>query len=205
MSLSAVALQKMLEMGLTLEQVVDLASTLEADKALSKGAIRQREWRARRDVSGDVTRDVSDPLPLSPSPQTPQPHTPAPVDITTRAKAAVSVGDFDVWYASYPHKVGKGAAQRAFARAIAKTPLADLIDGLARYVFDKPPDRSWCNPATWLNEQRWLDQPADPLSPTGPNERSRQPTNNRAAGRGDWSEILAEHDGPPTRDLARTG
>jgi hypothetical protein len=40
-------------------------------------------------------------------------------------------------------------------------------------------------------------------SPQQAHERNHQPPNNRAAGRGVWSEIIAEHDGAPARDLAR--
>jgi hypothetical protein len=34
-----------------------------------------------------------------------------------------------------------------------------MMIGLEAYV-DKTDDRPWCNPATWLNEGRWDDQPA---------------------------------------------
>ena len=82
------------------------------------------------------------------------------------------------WYA-YPHKVGIQAARKAFAAAITKTTADELIAGLERYKLDKPPDRNWCNPSTFLNQERWLDQPAP--SPNGsmnghdqPKPRSRQ-------------------------------
>lgn len=31
---------------------------------------------------------------------------------------------------------------------------------MQRYIATKPPDRNWCNPATWLNQERWRDEPA---------------------------------------------
>ena len=68
---------------------------------------------------------------------------------------------FAEWYEGWPHKVGKQAALRAFAKACRLASLPDLIAAEQRYVHDKPPDRPWCNPATWLNEHRWLDQPAN--------------------------------------------
>lgn len=69
---------------------------------------------------------------------------------------------FDSWYATYPHKVGKGQAKKAFPRALAKAGSAQvLIDGVARYIASKPNDCPWCNPSTWLNGERWLDHPAD--------------------------------------------
>lgn len=74
---------------------------------------------------------------------------------------------FDEWYEGWPHKVGKAAAIRAFAKAIKLATLAELIAATQRYVRDKPPDQRWCNPATWLNEHRWLDMPANGAVPNG--------------------------------------
>jgi hypothetical protein len=77
---------------------------------------------------------------------------------------------FDRWYAGYPHKVGKDAAKRAFAKVVSKDMVAfdTLIDRLADYIRAKPIDRPWCNPATWLNEGRWADEPALPSSTAPP-------------------------------------
>ncbi|MBG6178618.1 hypothetical protein IWQ55_006479 [Labrenzia sp. EL_208] len=74
---------------------------------------------------------------------------------------------FDEWYADYPHKVGRGAALKAFKTVIKKTNLETLKTGLQRYVRSKPADRSWCNPATWLNQERWTDAPAPVLADNG--------------------------------------
>jgi len=71
---------------------------------------------------------------------------------------------FERFYERYPHKVGKAAAARAFA-AVQKQRRATfnaLMIGLVTYVDTKPPDRPWCNPATWLNQDRWADKPAFP-------------------------------------------
>ena len=68
--------------------------------------------------------------------------------------------DFEPWYATYPHKVQRGAAERAFLNARKLAGLDDLIDGVRRYVESKPPDRQWLNPASWLNSKAWLDAPA---------------------------------------------
>jgi hypothetical protein len=63
----------------------------------------------------------------------------------------------------YPHKIGKAAALRAYIKArqsvTHSVTFVTLRDGVERYVRDKPRDVSWCNPATWLNGQRWLDEP----------------------------------------------
>lgn len=75
---------------------------------------------------------------------------------------------FEVWYAGYPHKVGRGAAEKAFekVRVADETAFDEMISGRDDYVRTKPADRPWCNPATWLNEKRWLDRPAGMFAPS---------------------------------------
>ncbi len=68
--------------------------------------------------------------------------------------------EFEHWYGGYPHKVGKAEARKAFEKARRKASLEELIAGRDRYIRDKPPDRSWCNPATFLNQERWTDEPS---------------------------------------------
>lgn len=68
---------------------------------------------------------------------------------------------FDLFWEMYPNKVGKKDAERKFI-AIAKSGVVtfdELMAGLDRYVH-KADDRPWCNPATWLNQHRWTDKPA---------------------------------------------
>jgi hypothetical protein len=67
----------------------------------------------------------------------------------------------DFWQ-KYPHKVGKAAAFKSLERiwhSKARPEFAELMAALERYV-NKTDDRHWCNPATWLNQERWSDQPA---------------------------------------------
>ena len=68
----------------------------------------------------------------------------------------------EIFWPAYPHKVGKsgrGGAEGAWRSARKKASLETIMDGLRRYIANKPPDRNWCNPATWLNQTRWGDQP----------------------------------------------
>jgi hypothetical protein len=71
-------------------------------------------------------------------------------------------GDFrEQFWAGYPNKVGK-------PKAIAKlegcrkrgVQFSVIMGGLGRYVASKPPDRAWLNPETFINQERWADQPA---------------------------------------------
>ena len=65
----------------------------------------------------------------------------------------------------YPHKIGKSDAIAKLERTRKRGVSWDaLMDGLRRYIASKPVDRPWCNPATWLNQARWEDQPAGSVS-----------------------------------------
>ena len=64
------------------------------------------------------------------------------------------------FWPAYPHKVGRPAALRAYLAARKRAPLAAIMAGLARYKSDRPPDRQWLNPATFLNQDRYADEPA---------------------------------------------
>lgn len=85
--------------------------------------------------------------------------------------------EFDQWYQHYPHKVQRGAAERAFSKARKLSSLEELIAGLHRYVSSKPEDRHWQNPATWLNGKGWLDVPA-----TSPVRQATSPPRKQTVG-----------------------
>lgn len=87
---------------------------------------------------------------------------PSTKDLGPRTKE-VSLAFASFWRA-YPHKIGKADAEKAFKKALTKTTIEPLLEGIERYRREKPPDHSWCNPATWLNQERWTDEPAPPIS-----------------------------------------
>ncbi len=69
--------------------------------------------------------------------------------------------DFEKFWEVYPNKVGRPAAEKAFSKAVQRTTIDEIIAGASSYAA-KTDDRQWCNPATWLSEDRWKDQPAKP-------------------------------------------
>ena len=82
---------------------------------------------------------------------------------TTRACAR----GFDRFWAAYPRKVGKGAAERSFERI---HPDAALLDGMLRAIETQRQSDTWLrgyipNPATWLNQRRWEDEPDGVTAP----------------------------------------
>lgn len=84
---------------------------------------------------------------------------------------------FEDFWAAYPRKVGKLAAERAFKVALAKgATVTDLAAGLNRQVWPSDP-RFVPHPATWLNQGRWNDDPAAAAPAAAPDQR---------AGKLDW-------------------
>lgn len=69
--------------------------------------------------------------------------------------------EWSEFWTIYPHKVAKATAKKSFMAARKKVLFADLMDGLRRYIASKPSDREWCHAATWLNGERWADQPSE--------------------------------------------
>lgn len=73
--------------------------------------------------------------------------------------SARKASEFDQFWAIYPNKVGKRAAEKAFISARKRVEFAPMMNALLDYVH-KSDDRAWCNPTTWLNQDRWEDRPA---------------------------------------------
>lgn len=90
---------------------------------------------------------------------------PLSVARTARSQSDFPPNAFAIWWQLQPNKVGKDAAERAFAkvRKSGRVTFAELMDGLKRYIATKPPTRDWCHPTTWLNQGRWADEPAAPV------------------------------------------
>ena len=76
--------------------------------------------------------------------------------------------EFEAWYKRYPKKVARGAAIKAYRAARKKASAADLLTGLQAYTAETASfDRRYiAQPATWLNQERWLDEApkVDPIS-----------------------------------------
>lgn len=80
--------------------------------------------------------------------------------VNARERARGDDPDFETWWSAYPHKVGKGAARKAFQAARPKAPFGDLLQAVQRYerFLKQPGAPHACHPATWLNQERWTDE-----------------------------------------------
>jgi hypothetical protein len=132
-----------------------------------------------------------------------------------REDAAAVRLNFKEWWREQPNKVGEVEAFKAYSAAHARAGPAELLIGLRRYIDSKPPDQKWLNPATWLRQERWRDQPAQQPNGGRRNERGKSPAENLYAGfaaaagydtgaGGPTAEPLLDP-GPAERDQAGSG
>lgn len=64
---------------------------------------------------------------------------------------------FERFWRLYPRKIGRGQARRAFLAALKKAPAMRILAALQKHSFN-PQERFQPHPATWLNDERWLDE-----------------------------------------------
>lgn len=100
-----------------------------------------------------------------------------PATAKRRKQTAVTVDDgwpadyAEQFWAAVPRKVAKKVAMKALdAARRRKVPFATIMAGIARYAQEKAGTEPQyiLHPATWLNGDRWEDEPAPPGRPRGP-------------------------------------
>lgn len=65
---------------------------------------------------------------------------------------------FNAFWRAYPRRVAKGAARKAFDKAIKKTDIETILKAVEAYKVCKPDYQDWAHPSTWLNQERWEDE-----------------------------------------------
>lgn len=165
-------------------QVRDTVSDLFDDRWRHARIDRERtnayETMAKRSAAGKRAANARYAKRSSDGPPTPaqkgsgQGHNPDTTQMAQKESSTGTGGAEPSWrieftmtfWPAYPHKVGKPKALKAFLAAREVAALDAIMDGLARYVRGKPPDQRWLNPANFLEDERWNDEPAP--QPTGP-------------------------------------
>lgn len=106
------------------------------------------------------------------------PISPAP-EKEAQQKQSKADAEFDRFWAAYPRKIGKAAAEKAFSGV--KIPADQLIDAVEKQKqsdqWTREAGRYIPNAATWLNQGRWEDElpGKDNSKPSGQYQRSGQP------------------------------
>ncbi len=159
------------------------AAAAERQRKARERARAAREEAVRHTVSHVVTDaqrscDVTQ-ASRSPRPDPTRPDPVLPTEVPTESATRslprpAGGGDFDAWYAAYPLHKGRGAAEKAYARAVRKTDPHVLLDAACRFAADPTRDPGFTpHPATWLNQGRWDDEGPARVQPVAVN-RSQQ-------------------------------
>jgi hypothetical protein len=121
-------------------------------------------WESRGDISslrGDISSIRGDISSLRGG------DTPPELNITKQNQiepntSSSSVDDgFATFWATYPRRIGKGAALKAWKKALKVATADQILAGAETYAQIRAGDdpQYTAHPATWLNQQRWEDEP----------------------------------------------
>jgi hypothetical protein len=162
------------EAGLDLETALKAAEAFEVELKIAVDAVLEPKRAKDRERKRNVPRnsaessdsvESAETLSLPLSPQTPQSPTHTRESITTREERVREDAGFVKFWAAYPRKTAKADARKAFTKAWKKLPPFDeeliLIGGLERARAGWGEAQFIPHAATWLNGERWQDEPAE--------------------------------------------
>lgn len=138
----------------------DESSLLYGTGSMEHGACNERATSSQRDHSSNSGNGRH----LSAVPANERP-TPATAPRRNWSNAQIDADPhFAAFWAAYPNKVSKGHARKAWLKAVRDGADPAQITVAAEKFRDKPgrDPRFTAHPATWLNGERWGDQPAEP-------------------------------------------
>jgi len=204
MKITPSVIDAMVKAGCTPEQLAAFIRAADEDDKEAKAhrreknRIYQQNHRARQQskrLQSDVSADLfPDGLEGSPTPPPKTLNLSPPSSLRSSGDVHARMEFLTDFWPTYPNKVGKPDALKSWLKARQDTDLETIMAGLDRYVH-KADDRPWCNPATWLNQQRWTDQPAAVV----PRQQAPPPPRNgmlAALERSRKRALDDEHDGP---------
>jgi hypothetical protein len=165
----------MLEAGCSAEQLAQVVFAHEKEQ-FAEQEVQREKWRIQKqrqrgmstdvhhcppDIEGQTgtLKDLSSPLMVSP------PHPPSIYIIPPSSLKPSSLNtSFDAFWRIYPRKIGKGAAVKAYAKAIKKAAPDVILKALQGYKW--PDDREFIpHASTWLNGERWADETTSNAEP----------------------------------------
>lgn len=175
MSIPTEVIMRMATLGLNEEQArvvadmltaVEMATKVEADAMIERGRQKARDRMSKwRDIhKSDVTkrhvtsRDITQQL-TGEGARVEDKTSNSEIEPQVRERNALT-REFEQFWSDYPNKVGKPKALASFVAARKRAAFDAIMAGLRSYVASKPADRAWLNPTTFLNQDRWADQPA---------------------------------------------
>ena len=174
---------------------------LRDDRRSKTGRKIKKQALARASQLSEEQREIPPPSrgpPSPPSPQRPEaritnkrvpplssPPPSAGADAGCRPVDGADDG-FAAFWQRYPQKIAKRRAEQAYRVALKRGHAATtILAGLDGYLTAKPPEWPWCNPATFLNGDRFLDEtttleaahapPRSPNAGDSPDSPGRRP------------------------------
>lgn len=83
---------------------------------------------------------------------------------------------FAEFWAAYPRRVAKAAARKAYASALKRTSVAEILAGAERYARERraQDEKFTAHPASWLNADRWADEGGGGAR-SGPRQQPQRP------------------------------
>lgn len=66
--------------------------------------------------------------------------------------------EFEIFWRRFPRRVGKLAALKAYGKARKLASAEQIVQGVDRYIANKPAYADWCHPVTFLSQGRWMDE-----------------------------------------------
>lgn len=151
--------------SLNLESSIDNADALSHARAREDPVEHGEEAAESAEPKTEAALSQKEPLPVAEEELTPE--APEPPARRNRTASATTAKDrirerFAEFWATYPKKQGKGAAEKAFLKI---SPTASLHETMIAAIRAAVLSRQWReqngrfipNPATWLNQRRWED------------------------------------------------
>jgi hypothetical protein len=76
---------------------------------------------------------------------------------------------FETFWRTYPRRIGKGAARKSFEKALKLESFDGIMTGLHRQLsyYASKEQQFIPHPTTWLNQERWSDEPQPIQSKSG--------------------------------------
>jgi hypothetical protein len=151
--------------GLTVEQTIlvtelaILSGDMSGDKLRAKWRENKRKQRMSRDMSEDKE--------IPPIPPKENILYITPFGKGVKGKTLLSEDTFEGFWSIYPRKVAKGSAKRAYRNALKRASAEEILAGAQRYASTKPDPQFTAHAASWLNADRWLDEPDKLPKPVG--------------------------------------
>ena len=164
-------LERLAAHGATIEQLIEVVRVHEEELEEELASKREKERirkRKQRLMSHDVPgtdrdnaghpgtdRDLSSPLNGSLPANRYNINTPLSLNTPT---LNTSFADF---WSNYPRKIGKGAALKAYKKALTKTDAETILKAVKGYPWSS--EREFIpHASTWLNAERWTDDTTSP-------------------------------------------